>query len=119
MALSIVPGQVIFTRLIPYPDGTSVQYISRPYLVFGVTDTHVETLIIYSVYGKTHKLAYKSNFELKDSIPPLSRPSFVKLDSYQKTELAQLKDLQIASNGMFINADELKTILSRYRNYIR
>ena len=57
MALSIVPGQVIFTRLIPYPDGTSVQYISRPYLVVGVTDTHVETLIISSVYGKTHKLA--------------------------------------------------------------
>lgn len=119
MTQSIIPGQVILTRLIPYPDGTSVKYISRPYLVVGVTDTHVETLIISSVYGKAHKLAYKSNFELRKSVPPLYKPSFVKLDSYQKTKLAQLWDLKIASNGMCINADELNMILSQYRNYIQ
>lgn len=118
MALPIVPGQVIRTGLIPYPDGSPIQYASRPYLVVGISATHVETLIISSLYGKAHKLAYKSNFELKCSVPPLPKPSFVKLDSHQTTELALLTDLRVISNGMLIDATELRDILSLYKNYL-
>ena len=118
MAKLISPGQVILTRMIPYPDGSMVQYLARPYLVIGVTSTHIETLIISSSAGKAHKLLYKSNFHLQHSIPPLQKDSFVKLDSYQKIEIAKLTDLRLASNGLKIDAGELSNILSLYRNYL-
>lgn len=119
MAHHISPGQIILTGLIPYPNGKRIQYPTRPYLVIGITNTHVETLIISSIMGKAHKLAYKSNFELKNSIPPLAKASFVKLDSYQKTELTRLSDLKIASNGIKIDGKELSAVLSQYPKYLR
>lgn len=113
----IIPGQIVLTGFIPYPDGTHIQYSLRPYLVVGVSSTHIETLIISSLFGKAHKLIYSSNFQLKNSMPPLAKASFVKLDSYQKTEITQLTDLRVVSNGQLIDSIELNTILSLYPTF--
>ena len=88
-------------------------------LVIGVTSTHVETLIISSAKDKAHKLTMRSNFVLRNSIPPLLKASFVKLDSYQKTDLSSLVDLTLASGGMTIDHGEFSKILQLYRNYYK
>lgn len=114
---NIHPGQIILTGMMPYPDGTMPAYRFRPYLVIGISSTHIETLIVSSLAGKEHKASFPSNYRIKQFNPPLLFESFVKLDSYQKTELSKLIDLRIASNGITLNQAEFQIILKRLKNY--
>ena len=109
--MHLTPGQVVLTKMIPYPDGTLVQYVARPFLVVGISETHIETLVISSLQGKQHKALMRSNYVLKRYKPPLLRSSFVKLDSLQRTAIANLSDLRLASNGIKIDENELEIIL--------
>ena len=108
-------GQCVIGRL-PFKDGTPSLYW-RPYLIIAVDKTlqEVSILNISSVAGKEHKLGFHANVLLKHSIPPLTKPSFVKTDSCQVICFDTAKDFFLLADGFIMPAADLNTVLERYR----
>ena len=104
------PGQVIVGRL-TFEDGTLPDY-RRPYLVVHDEAKEIKVLVISTVLGKEHKLNYPANIPLQNAIPPLSRPSFVKVDSCQTVSFGDAAlNTKLLSNGL-VSAEDMRNIFS-------
>ncbi len=106
----MIIGQCILARL-NYIDGKGTPK-KRPYLVVGVSGNKIKVLTVSSTEGKEHKLAFKSNYRLKNFNPPFVKDSFVKLDSLQELDLDKIK-YSIGNNGKVLNEYDLNEILNR------
>ena len=104
------PGQVIVGRL-PFVDGSLSNY-RRPYLIVSVDDAakEIKVLVISTVLGKEHKLNYPANIPLQNAIPPLSRPSFVKVDSCLTVSFEDaLRNTKLLNNGL-VSFEDMRNI---------
>ena len=106
-----IVGQCIAGRL-AFKDGTPSDYL-RPYLIIGVDIVCKEITIlnISSIAGKEHKLSFPTNVPLLNSIPPLARPSFVKIDSLQTISFDCANSFDLLSGGTLISSDDLIAVL--------
>ncbi len=108
-------GQGVLAK-IKYKSGTDESKL-RPYLIVYVDSDKIKVLIVSSLAGKEHKLAYKSNYRLESFRPPFLRESFVKLDSQQEIDIEVAKKLKILSGGDILNQKDLYEILNRLKHY--
>jgi len=106
-------GHVIKVKM-PFLDGKQSQY-SRPYLIIRVDENTVDVLNISSTSGKEHKLLYPTNIDILQYNPPLTVPSFVKLDSLQTVKISDLQKwgAGLYGNGKPLNQEDLHRILLR------
>lgn len=104
-------GQGILGK-ITFKDGEEPAY-SRPYLVVDVDDEDVSVLNVSSLEGKEWKLAYKTNFQIKQFSPPFRKPSFVKLDSLTKISKDECQKMRVLDGGRSLNEKELEEIRKR------
>ena len=104
-------GQCIAGQLV-FKDGTPSNY-SRPYLVIDldVERKEVKILNISSIAGKEHKLRFSSNVPLFNSMPPLSTPSFVKVDSVQVVSFDCANSFDLLSGGALISQGDMNAVL--------
>lgn len=102
-------GQAILGK-IPFKDGTQPEY-NRPYLVVSVSNGEMGVLVVSSLAGKEHKLAYQENRKITHYNPPFRKSSFVKLDSLSYIAANEVSDFRILSNGASLNEEELRQIV--------
>ena len=104
-------GQCIAGRM-AFKDGMQSAYW-RPYLVIGVDAMRREVSIlnISSTDGKEHKLLFPTNVALLNSMPPLAKPSFVKVDSMQTISFDCASGFDLLSGGALISQGDLNAVL--------
>ena len=104
-------GQCIAGQL-AFKDGFSSIYW-RPYLIVGIDGERkeIEILNISSIAGKEHKLRFPYNVTLLDSMPPLLKPSFAKVDSLQVISLDCAQGFDLLSGGALISQSDLDAVL--------
>ena len=105
-------GQCI-AGILAFKDGSPSSYW-RPYLIVGVDveRKEIKILNISSIAGKEHKLHFSSNVALPNSIPPLARLSFVKIDSLQVISFECANGFDLLSNGASISQGDLDAVLN-------
>jgi len=116
--LSYSVGQGILLQGNTFKGGTCDNG-THPYLIVGVSNTHIDILVLSSSANKLHKQAYASNYTLRNFNPPFIKPSFVKLDSLQQLKLEELNALKvrICAKGQVLNQTELNYILNNYKQF--
>lgn len=109
-------GQCIIGQL-TFKDG-SPSFYWRPYLVVDVNTMlrEIKILNISSVAGKELKLHFPTNVPLLTSIPPLSKPSFVKVDSLQTICFNRASGCALLSNGIPISKNDFENVLEKLKN---
>lgn len=104
-------GQAVWGK-ITFLNGTQPAY-NRPYLIVSSGETESEVMDISSVKGKEWKLAFPSNYAIKDYNPPFAKPSFAKLDSLRSIPNSELDGMRLMSGQL--DENELKEIQRRIK----
>lgn len=106
--MSFVPGQGVLGCL-AFRDGAIPDY-ARTYLVVSVSTDYIEVLNVSSIRGKERKLAFPTNERLRIYRPPFLKPSFVKLDSLTRVDVAEWGTLKLLYGGQPLDGSELARI---------
>ncbi|WP_261133789.1 hypothetical protein [Bacillus sp. Marseille-Q3570] len=115
--MNITIGQGLWLKM-PFADGGKCNY-ERPFLVIRIDSQNNKLLLlnVSSIKGKTHKLLFDSNKRLPKYNPPLSEPSFVKLDALYTIEYYNDLQTKLLSNGRQYDYEELQRITQLFDTY--
>jgi len=108
--MNFVEGQGVLGK-IRFSDGDFPEY-DRTYLTVHVESDYIEILVVSSIKGKEHKLAFPTNTSIKPYNPPFLKPSFVKLDSLTRVNKADWGLLHVLNGGRPLSSAELARIKS-------
>lgn len=106
--MGFLAGQGVLGR-IRFKDGQMPTY-DRTYLVVKAEEAFIEVLNVSTIRGKERKLFFPHNERLRLYRPPFMYPSFVKLDSLMRINIADVGDLRVLHNGQTLDSGELKRI---------
>lgn len=106
-------GQALLGQ-IPFPDGDFPKY-SRPYLIVDVSPDEIGIVTVSSTAGKESKLVLTSNYSLGQYDPPFIKPSFVKLDSFQRIPVTIAIKMKLLNNGRCLNSTDMGYILTHLK----